>query len=58
VNSASRIVDVARPSTILADEGIHERAGDGFEWSRKRRIQGLKGVDGRPKLYRLHTSED
>jgi adenylate cyclase len=53
VNSASRIVDVAKPSTILADEGIRERAGDGFEWSRRRMLQGLKGVEGRPKLYRL-----
>jgi adenylate cyclase len=58
VNSASRIVDVAKPSTILADEALRERAGDGFEWTRKRRLQGLKGVEGRPKLYQLVTAGD
>ena len=58
VNSASRIVDVAKPSTILADEAIRERAGDGFEWSRRRMLQGLKGVEGRPKLFRLQTPDD
>ncbi len=55
VNAASRIADVAKPSTILADEAVRERAGNGFEWSRRRLLQGLKGVEGRPKLYRLQS---
>jgi adenylate cyclase len=55
VNRASRIVDAAKPDTIVAEEAVKDRAGDGYEWSRRRFKKGLKGV-GRVSLYRLHTS--
>jgi adenylate cyclase len=55
VNYASRLVDVAKPGTIVAEEAVQERAGDDFEWSKRRRRKGLKGIDERVKLYRLHT---
>ena len=58
VNRASRIVDVAKPSTVLAEEAVQERAGDDFEWSKRRLRKRLEGVDGRVALYRLHTSQD
>jgi adenylate cyclase len=58
LNRASRIVDVAKPSTILAEEAVQERAGDDFEWSKRRLRKRLEGVDERVKLYRLHTTHD
>lgn len=56
VNLASRIVDVAKPGTIVAEEQVKERAGDGYEWSRRRFKKGLKGVASRVSLYRLHVA--
>jgi adenylate cyclase len=56
VNRASRIVDVAKPSTILAEEAVQERAGGDYEWSKRRLRKRLDGVDERVKLYRLHPS--
>src|SRR3954466_715268 len=47
VNTASRMVERAKPSTILADEDTCERTAERFDWSRKRRIRRLKGVDGK-----------
>lgn len=58
VNRASRIVDLARPGTVLAEEDVKDRAGDGYEWSKRRLPKGLKGISGRVKLYRLHTPLD
>jgi adenylate cyclase len=55
VNRASRIVDVAKPDTIVAEEQVTQRADDRYEWSRRRFKKGLKGV-GRLSLYRLHTA--
>jgi adenylate cyclase len=57
VNRASRIVDAAKPDTIVAEEAVLDCAGDGYEWSRRRFKKGLKGV-GRVSLYRLHTAAD
>jgi adenylate cyclase len=58
VNTASRIVEMAKPSTVLADEATRERTGERFEWSRKRRVRRLKGLDGRPKVFRLHLPSE
>ena len=55
VNRASRIVGIAKPSSILADEAVCEQVDGKFEWSRQLRLKGLKGIPGRPKLYRLST---
>jgi adenylate cyclase len=52
VNRASRIADIAKPRTILADEATREQAGPAFVWKRTRR-RGLKGIDRRVPLYRL-----
>ena len=53
VNRASRIVDIAKPGTILVEETIRERAADGYRWARRRWWKRLRGVEGRVKLYRL-----
>jgi adenylate cyclase len=58
VNRASRIVDVAKAGTIVAEEAVKERADERYEWSRRRFKKGLKGVPRRLSLYRLHTSRD
>lgn len=55
INRASRIVDVAKADTIVAEEPVTERADDRYAWSRRRFKKELKGV-GRVRLYRLHTS--
>ncbi len=52
VNIASRITDVARPGSVLCDEGIRELLGeDSYAWS----FAGgrhLKGISGESKLWR------
>jgi adenylate cyclase len=58
VNLASRIVDVAKSGTIVAEERAREQAGDGYEWSRRRFKKGLKGIDSRVSLYRLHVTDE
>jgi adenylate cyclase len=52
VNCASRIVDVARPGSIVVDEPARDQAGDGREWSKRKRKR-LKGIEGRVSLYTL-----
>ena len=51
VNLASRVSDVARPSSVLVTEEVRDRAGDDYAWSfaGKRR---LKGVHGELPLFR------
>jgi adenylate cyclase len=56
VNTASRIVEMAKPSTILADEATRDCTEDRFEWSRKRRMRRLKGLDRRPKVFSLQRA--
>jgi len=51
VNVASRVTDLAKPGRILATEAVEERTRR-WKWSRKRR-RGLKGVDGRVRLFAL-----
>lgn len=52
VNLASRITGVARPGSVLADQGATEAIGDAFHHSfaGERR---LKGIEGRVRLFRL-----
>jgi adenylate cyclase len=53
VNLASRITGVAYPGSVLVSEEVRDAAGDeGYRWSfaGERR---LKGIDGRPKLFRV-----
>jgi adenylate cyclase len=57
VNTASRMVELAKPSSILADEETRSRTGERFEWSRKRRVRRFKGVDGRPKVFSLELPD-
>ena len=51
VNVASRVTDLAKPGRILATQSVQERAPR-FDWTKKRR-RGLKGVDGRIRLFAL-----
>lgn len=52
VNLASRITAIARPGSVLVDQGAKRAAPDVFDYSfaGERR---LKGVDGRVKLFRV-----
>jgi adenylate cyclase len=52
VNRASRIADIAKPRTILADGATHARSTRELAWRRTRR-RSLRGIDGRTPLYRL-----
>lgn len=51
VNVASRITNLAKPGRILATEEVQEQTRQ-WGWSRKRR-RGLKGIEGRVRLYAL-----
>jgi adenylate cyclase len=57
VNTASRIVEMAKPSAILADEATRDRTEDRFKWSRKRSMRRLKGLEGRPKIFSLQRQQ-
>ena len=52
VNRASRIADIAKPRTILADGATHARSTRALAWRRTRR-RSLRGINGRTPLYRL-----
>lgn len=53
VNTASRIVELAKPSTIFADEDTRDRTDGRYDWARKRRVRKLKGIEGRLKVFSL-----
>jgi adenylate cyclase len=55
VNLASRITDVARPSSVLCAAEVREAAAGGFEWSSLRK-RSLKGISGRQELYRVRRA--
>jgi adenylate cyclase len=57
VNVASRITDVARPSSVLCTSDVREAAGDGYSWSNAGR-KSLKGVSGRLGLTRVRRAGD
>jgi adenylate cyclase len=52
VNRASRIANIAKPGTILADGATRAQSTQALAWKRKRR-RSLRGIDGRSPLYRL-----
>lgn len=51
VNVASRVTNLAKPGRIVATEAVQEQTRQ-WGWSRKRR-RGLKGIEGRVRLYAL-----
>ena len=55
VNVASRITDVARPSSVLCASEVREAAADGYSWSNAGR-KGLKGISGRVELARVRRA--
>jgi adenylate cyclase len=57
VNLASRLTAVARPGSVLADEGAKQAAGDSFRYSfaGERR---LKGIDSRVRLFRVRRDSE
>jgi adenylate cyclase len=57
VNVASRITDVARPSSVLCAAEVRKAAGDGYRWS-SLRPRSLKGISGRVRLARVRRPED
>lgn len=44
VNLASRITQIARPGSVLAERGVHHAAAEGYRWSYlgQRRLRGLR----------------
>jgi adenylate cyclase len=58
VNLASRIVDVARPNSVVCSEEVHDSlaADDRFDWRRLPRMK-LKGI-GWTTLWRLRPESD
>jgi adenylate cyclase len=56
VNLASRITGVARPGSVVVDEGTREAIADGYRYTfiGERR---LKGIEHRVKLYRARRAE-
>jgi adenylate cyclase len=59
VNLASRVTAIARPSSVLVTEDVHDAVTDGYTWSFAGEHR-LKGIDGRVKLFRVRElqSED
>ena len=52
VNRASRIADIAKARTILADGATYAQSTQALAWRRTRR-RSLRGMEGRSPLYRL-----
>jgi adenylate cyclase len=57
VNRASRLVDAAKPGTILVEETAQQRAAARFTWAKRRR-KNLRGIDGRTHVYRLERERE
>ena len=57
VNLASRITAVARPGSVLADEGAKKAVGDSFRYSLAGERR-LKGIDSRVKLFRVRREAE
>jgi adenylate cyclase len=53
VNLADRVTTIAKPGRILATEAVKEQTPQ-LPWRPCRRRKGLKGIDGRVKLFVLH----
>jgi len=54
VNLASRITSVARPGSLLADEALHDSAGEDYRWSYAGQRR-LKGVREPVRLFRARA---
>jgi adenylate cyclase len=54
VNLASRITQIARPGSVLADGDLREAAGDRFYWSYAGERR-LKGIRGPVRLFRARS---
>lgn len=52
VNLASRLCDLARPNSIIADTTIHERLRDDYDWTSIGRRR-FKGIEEPIALYRV-----
>lgn len=57
VNLASRVTDLARPSSVLCTAEVREASDDGYDWSNAGR-KSLKGISGRVGLVRVRRGED
>jgi adenylate cyclase len=57
VNLPSRAADAARPGRILATEEVQTQVPE-REWKSTRRVQNLKGISARIRLYSLTTESD
>jgi adenylate cyclase len=55
VNRASRIAEIAKPRTILADGATRAQSTRALAWRPTRR-KSLRGIDRRIPLYRLDLS--
>jgi adenylate cyclase len=58
VNLASRVTGIARPGSVLVDTATREAAGEAgltYSFAGERR---LKGIDARPKLFRVRREGD
>lgn len=57
VNLASRVTQIARPSSVLVTAAVHDAVGDGaFRWSRVPGRRNLKGVQGDVELWRARRA--
>jgi adenylate cyclase len=55
VNLAARMTAVAPPGGLIANDGLRQAAGDGFDWSEAGR-HGFKGIEGEVAAYRVERS--
>ncbi|MGI8580522.1 MAG: adenylate cyclase regulatory domain-containing protein [Solirubrobacteraceae bacterium] len=60
VNLASRLSDIARPSSVLTSEGVREALEENYSWSfaGKRRIKGLDGDAATFRARRLEAGDE
>jgi adenylate cyclase len=60
VNRASRLTGFARPSSVVADKGLHDAAEGGYSWSfaGKRRFKGIKGELPVYRVRRVDTTSE
>ncbi|HMD51953.1 MAG TPA: adenylate cyclase regulatory domain-containing protein, partial [Solirubrobacteraceae bacterium] len=57
VNLASRITSIARPGSVLAEEGVRESVGDSYRWSFAG-AHHLRGIRDPVALYRARRLDD
>lgn len=56
VNLASRVTGVARPSSVLCTQAVHDATGEAFRWSYAGRFR-LKGISEPVRLHRARPPE-